>query len=376
MNAIREFYKDSENKLWLPKDVRWRFFKMQLQSGAYMHLRDQIRNTETLRNHLVKLAPRHVWVSVSLFQSPQNVGRKTDEKSRNLIMGTTFAVESDYGHLEYARRNALRLLDYLEKRTGKAVSQTLFSGKRGIHCWPDYTVMSDSEAQLTNYRKQFAKELQAAGIRFDKPVFLDCRRVMRVCGSVNGSTGYICQPLTREELENRDWLSKIPRIHVPVIPTITAPKITRDPAKKPKDYVLTSVVGTKRQIVSLRYSTYKPNELRGLGARFNIRDWCVVRGKWIWALSSKSCDFPWIKKVIRASSADEDFKELIYRLGYGFFETGTTHLAQLKINPLSTHSDNGPFSMAHNQLLRGMGFILPDRNEIGMAEVVGRTILG
>ena len=376
MNAIRDYYRAAP--LWLPNDVRFRFFKMQLQSGAYIHLRDQIRDTESLRKHLVRYAPLNVWLSCGLFLNPDQVGRKDGAISENRYLGSTLVIDTDYMILSYARRNVLKLWDLLEKM-GHTDITCLFSGSRGFHLWcHDWEIRPDGvmspherEALDARQRKVIVRLLVENGVKFDKPVLKDTRRVFRVGGSIHGSTGYVCEPVTRYFLEQDDWISRIKKIPLPARRVTLAKKITRKQIPTPREYVLSSVVGTKRQIVSLRYSTYKPNELKMLSEKFDIGSWCVVRGKWIWALSSRALDSPRIEKILKASTVDKDFKSLYARLGYGFFESSATKLDQLSIS-----HDNGPFSMAHNQLLRGMGFELPDRNEIGRAEVVGRTIIG
>lgn len=351
---------------------------MQLQSGAYIHLRDQVRDIESLRKHLVRLAPLNVWVSCGLFLNPDHVGRKDGGVSENRYLGSTLVIESDYMIVEYARRNVLKLWDLMEKWGYTDISCN-WSGRRGFHLWVnDWEIRPvgimpprEREALDARQRRIIARLLTEHGIKFDKPVLKDTRRVFRLGGSVNGNSGMVCEPVTRSFLEQDDWINRIRTVSLPERRVIVAKKITRKEIPTPREYVLNSVVGTKRQIVSLRYSTYKPNELKRLSDKFDIGNWCVVRGKWIWAISSRALDFPRIEKIVKASTADKDFKSLISRtrLGYGFFESATTKLDQLSIS-----HDNGPFSMAHNQLLRGMGFNLPLENEIGRAEVVGRTI--
>ena len=239
---------------------------------------------------------------------------------------------------------------------------------RGFHFHLDGIRYTIDEAGEIKRKAKIVKAIMADGIRLDKPVCVDSRRVMRLPMSVNAKTGMVVTPMTREELGRPDWLERIPRIGLPTITErVAAPQRRAETPQTPDLLVLSSIVGTNgRQVVSLRYTTLPPEwRLKELAQRFGLGKFVILKDDFYWAISPKSVEQAQFLKVVEASGCDGDYSSQVSRMGYGWFGRRAERIGAIE----GGIRLRGPVSLAHAALIG-----VKSRNTCGKPTVVERRL--
>ncbi len=232
-DPFRSFYQQHLPDLSAITDLPHRHFRVLLPRGTFLKLQDQVRSEEVLRKWLVRYRPSDVYYSTSCWLVPQNLGRRERTPiSDNIFLSSDIVFDIDRSpfstaNLELARQDTLRLLGFCE-RDHLVVKYIAFSGSKGFHvicadrrCYDDPSPLV-REDQAKAARREIISRVLAEGIVIDTKITADTRRIIRVPGTINSKTGYVCTVLSRDQLAQplTTILKYIPRVNAgtPMIP--------------------------------------------------------------------------------------------------------------------------------------------------------------
>ncbi len=232
-DPIRSFYQHTVPDLSAITDLSHRHFRILLPHGRFLKVRDRIRDEKTLQQWLVRYRPSDVYYSTSCWLSPENIGRREKTPlSANIFLSSDIVFDIDrspfsHENLELARLDTRDLLVFCANKN-LTVKYIAFSGSKGFHVvcsdphrYDDVNPLA-REDQAKAVRRKIIADVQAEGINIDPKITADTRRIIRVPGTINSKTGYVCTVLTPSQLEKpvHKILKYIPRIDplTPLIP--------------------------------------------------------------------------------------------------------------------------------------------------------------
>ena len=258
---------------WLPSpnqhSYRWRTIE-----GRWVTARRRIRNHQTLAKAIGKDVVSDLYISTSRWLDPVDLPRLRDkERPHPILLDHLIVFDIDVAplslkNLEEARITAIGLHDYLANDASIEFLSCSFSGSKGFHLFyldleRDKFAIEDPkqrEETVRESRKQLLTRVLEEGYDVDERVTADTRRIIRLPGSIHGTTGYQCTVLPLEQLKKplKDLLEDIPRIE-------SAQKIPRrarkakKKAKKKKPKLRKTVVDTRAvQQYMVEASTHVP----------------------------------------------------------------------------------------------------------------------
>ena len=209
---------------------------------------------------------------------------------------------------------------------------------------PDPRVRED---QAKAVRREIIRQVQETGIGIDEKITVDTRRIIRVPGTINSKTGYVCTVLSMAQLEQpiTRILKYIPRVDLgtPVIPVTGDENTLRvriiswlrnrfgvrskpHPSFSYSTFLVNTVPGIDRQIP---FFTYPPqrnigkirNELALLQNDYGLSDIYLYRsGTGISAFCLRTFPLRRLEKIIGASTSTNygtilKYKQLFFRVG-------------------------------------------------------------
>ena len=212
---------------WLPSpnqhSYRWKTIE-----GKWVTAHRRIRNNQTLTKAIGKDVVSDLYVSTSRWLDPIDLPRLRDkERPHPILLDHLIAFDIDVAplslnNLERARVIAIDLHDYLASDTSMEFLSCSFSGSKGFHLFymdleRDKFAIEDPkerEEAVKTSRKQMLTQVIERGFNVDERVTADTRRIIRLPGSIHGTTGYQCTVLTLEQLKKpvKDLLEEIPHI--------------------------------------------------------------------------------------------------------------------------------------------------------------------
>ena len=212
---------------WLPSpnqhSYRWRTIE-----GKWVTARRRIRNHQTLAKAIGKDVVSDLYVSTSRWLDPIDLPRLRDkERPHPILLDHLIVFDIDVAplslkNLEKARVTAIDLHDYLASDTSMEFLSCSFSGSKGFHLFyldlkRDKFAIEDPkerEEAVKTSRKQLLTQVIEKGFNVDERVTADTRRIIRLPGSIHGTTGYQCTVLTLEQLRKplKELLGDIPRM--------------------------------------------------------------------------------------------------------------------------------------------------------------------
>ena len=230
---------------WIPSpnqhSYRWRTLE-----GKWVTARRRIRNHQTLSKAIGKDIVSDLYISTSRWLNPIDLPRLRDkERPHPILLDHLIVFDIDVAplslkNLEEARIIAINLHDYLASDSSMEFLSCSFSGSKGFHLFyldlerDKFTIENPKEREETvrESRKQLLTRVLAKGFNVDNRVTADTRRIIRLPGSIHGTTGYQCTVLTLEQLKKplNDLLQDIPRIDS----ALKIPKRARRLKKKTK----------------------------------------------------------------------------------------------------------------------------------------------
>ena len=279
---------------WLEKSSRHQF-RWRTLKGPWVTSKRRIATTNSLVKEFQGSMPTDVYVSTSSWLDPVNLPRLRDNKKPTPILLDHLVVfDIDMRpfckkKLEAARLATLELRNWLSENTALKIQHISFSGSKGFHLIakdPNRDLFAEPDPKLREekvreQRKELLQRVLDAGHPVDPVVTADTRRIIRLPGTIHGSTGWICSIIEDEWLEKsvNDWIGKIPRhdlaVKIPKNPPFTLPKLSigkklTKPQNKAKSEseefisveVSTHVYGTKDRSALITYLPLKWGETK------------------------------------------------------------------------------------------------------------------
>ena len=232
-DPFRSFYQQHLPDLSAITDLPHRHFRILLPRGTFLKLQDQVRSEEVLRKWLVRYRPSDVYYSTSCWLVPREPrAARTDAPLRQHLPLVGYRLryrpvavlgsKPRTGTAGYPA--AARVL----RRDHLAVKYIAFSGSKGFHVICADPRRYDDPSPLVREdrakaaRREIIARVLAEGIAIDTKITADTRRIIRVPGTINSKTGYVCTVLSREQLSQpvSTILKYIPRVNAgtPMIP--------------------------------------------------------------------------------------------------------------------------------------------------------------
>jgi hypothetical protein len=324
----------------------------------FLKLQDRIRSEEVLRRWLVRYRPSDVYYSTSCWLAPENLGRRERTPvSDNIFLSSDIVFDIDRSpfstsNSELARQDTLRLLEFCDD-SHLAVKYLAFSGSKGFHVICTDPRRYDDPSPLVREdmakaaRKEIIARVLAEGIAIDTKITADTRRIIRVPGTINSKTGYVCTVLSREQLADpvSTILKYIPRVTTgtPLIPPRgdDCPFGTRiiswlchrfgvrskpTPCFSYSTFLVSSVPTTSLQVPLFMYPPHVSIEraeslLAAVQEQYGLSDIYLYRsGTGVSALCLRTFSLRRLEKIVRASGSMNfgtlvKYKQLFFRVG-------------------------------------------------------------
>jgi DNA primase catalytic subunit len=239
-SQIKSYYKSNLVDLAVISSVKFRHFRFRLEDGSFHKIKCKIRDSQDLRERLVKKAPLDVYYSIACWLNPHVLGSRVEKNVlKNLMISCDLAFDIDRGgklKLEDTRQQAIRINEFLESK-GINVRYSAFSGSKGFHVvcddpWHDEITEENPrkrELEAIERRKRIVQEAKREGIVFDEKVTVDTRRIIRLPGTVNSKTGFVCTVLSKKELESDIYeIVKLAKLHAISTPRISLRRRVRE----------------------------------------------------------------------------------------------------------------------------------------------------
>jgi len=234
---------------WIPSpnqhSYRWRTVE-----GRWVTARRRIRNHQTLAKAIGTDVVSDLYISTSRWLDPIDLPRLRDkERPHPILLDHLIVFDIDVAplsrkNLEEARSTAIGLYDYLANDASIEFLSCSFSGSKGFHLFyldlerDKFAIEDPKEREETvrESRKQLLTRVLEEGYDVDERVTADTRRIIRLPGSMHGTTGYQCTVLGLEQLKKplKDLLGEIPRIESAQKIPKRARKLKKKAKKKPK----------------------------------------------------------------------------------------------------------------------------------------------
>jgi DNA primase catalytic subunit len=404
-DPFRSFYQQHLPDLSAITDLPHRHFRILLPRGTFLKLQDQVRSEEVLRKWLVRYRPSDVYYSTSCWLVPQNLGRRERTPlSDNIFLSSDIVFDIDRSpfsaaNLELARQDTLRLIAFCD-RDLLAVKYIAFSGSKGFHvicadprCYDDPSPLVREDRAKAARREIIARVL-AEGIAIDTKITADTRRIIRVPGTINSKTGYVCTVLSRDQLSQplNTILKYIPRVNVgtPLIPAKGDESPLRGtriiswlchrfgvrskptPRFSYATFLVSSVPGTSLQVPLFTFPPYSRMEkveslLTAAQKQYRLSDIYLYRSSTgIAAICLRTFPIRRLGKIIKASGSVNygtivKYKQLFFRVGEVRDENRKLIAGQpeyVKTLP-AKDADNARFvSRPHYQFMKDFGMVL------------------
>ena len=357
-DPIRSFYKSHIPDLTPITHCSFRHFRILLPNGSFHKVQDRIRNGETLQRWLIRYRPSDVYYSTSCWLAPESIGRREKTPlSANIFLFSDIVFDIDRSpfsssNLELARQDVLKVIRFCTDHV-IPVKYIAFSGSKGFHvlCKDtqrygdlDPRVREDKAKAL---RREIIRQVQDEGIRIDAKITSDTRRIIRVPGTINSKTGFVCTILSREQLEQpiTTILKYIPKVDLgtPVIPVKGDENALRayiiswlrnrfgvrskpHPAFSYATFLVNAVPGIDRQIPFFTYpSQSNPEKIRkelaSLQNDYGLSDiYLYCSSTNISAFCLRTFSLRRLEKIIGASTSTNfgtilKYKQLFFRVG-------------------------------------------------------------
>ena len=222
-----KFYRNNDLDLsWIEKPGRHQF-RWRLVNNNWITASRRFRDSEKLSETLSKQGARDVYIGTSSWLNPIQLPKKSDLESEPAVLldhWIVFDIDRKpltIKTLEEGRKIANSLLEYMEENHDHELISISFSGGKGFHLiFKDakrekflIEDLAKREQTVIEQRKALLDEVLEAGFDVDKLVTADTRRIIRLPGTLHGTTGWCCTRITRNMLSIpvKKWLHTLPR---------------------------------------------------------------------------------------------------------------------------------------------------------------------
>lgn len=280
--ALKDHYRDHPVDLsWLNKPSQ-HVFRWRTNDNRWLTAKRRVRDHVSFLKAIGKSAPRDVYVSTASWLNPIDLPRLRDNPEHYPVLLDHFVVfDIDVApfsieNLMKAQSIARGLMEWLEEHENLILRSVSFSGSKGFHLIyddPDRDAfalpdLKEREMAVKAQRKALLDRVVETGFEVDTKVTADTRRILRLPGSLHGSTGYACTRIPVEALNGplEDLLSTLyrhpsapdipERVDLPPAETSTKPKLA--PANQSSEpwyklRVNTHVQGTRNRHVLMMW---------------------------------------------------------------------------------------------------------------------------
>jgi len=235
---------------WLPNpnqhSYRWRTVE-----GKWLTARRRVRNHQTLMKAIGKDVVSDLYVSTSRWLDPIDLPRLRDkERPHPILLDHLIVFDIDVAplslkNLEKAQRIAIELHNYLQSDLTIEFLSASFSGSKGFHLFyldlerEKFAIEDPKQREegVRDHRKQLLTRVIEDGFEVDPRVTADTRRIIRLPGSIHGTTGYQCTAVSLEQINQpiKELLKMIHRVEsAQKIPKRAKAKKKGEKAKKQK----------------------------------------------------------------------------------------------------------------------------------------------
>ena len=212
--AFQSWYGSNRPDLdWLDKPSRHQFRWRQV-NDRWVTASRQFSTAESLQTVLAKQGPRDVYIGTSAWLTPLDLPKRAEEeRPQPILLDHLVVFDIDerpfcYRRLERARKATLGLLQWLDDHEDLTLLCISYSGGKGFHLILRENNRSlfsipeprEREDAVRASRKALLDRVLAAGFPVDTTVTSDTRRIIRLPGSLHGTTGWCCSRLTRQQL--------------------------------------------------------------------------------------------------------------------------------------------------------------------------------
>lgn len=225
--TLQAWYGSNETDLaWLDKPSRHQF-RWRLPNERWTTANRQFSSAKALGKELQKQGPRDVYIGTSAWLTPVDLPKRSDVDAPHPVLIDHLVVfDIDftpfcYRRLEQARKAAHRLLLWIEANEEMTLLSISYSGGKGFHLIfrdNDRTLFSipdpkEREDAVRTARQDLLRRVLDRGFPVDPTVTSDTRRIIRLPGSLHGTTGWVCTRITREQLKTplKKWVKALPR---------------------------------------------------------------------------------------------------------------------------------------------------------------------
>ena len=246
-DELNDWYNENQIDMsWLDSPSRHQFRWRQL-SGRWTSNDRRISKPEQLVKSFRGKAPTDLYFGTSEWLEPIGLPRiREKHKPAPILLDHLVVFDIDqtpfcHRRLDKARAITARLVDHLDNKKGLELLYISYSGSKGFH-----VVLKDlerekfaiedprlREEEVRAARKELLNEVLEAGFPVDKTVTADTRRIIRLPGSIHGTTGWRCSIIDRLTLNKplRRWVDDIER-HPKAVEMPYWAKIKKTPTKK------------------------------------------------------------------------------------------------------------------------------------------------
>ncbi len=225
--ALKDHYREHTVDLsWLNKPSQ-HVFRWRTNDNRWLTAKRRVRDHASFLKAIGKSAPRDVYVSTASWLNPIDLPRLRDNPDHYPVLLDHFVVfDIDVApfsieNLTKAQSIARDLMQWLKEHENLIIRSVSFSGSKGFHLIyddPDREAfalpdLKEREMAVKAQRKVLLDRVVKAGFEVDTKVTADTRRILRLPGSLHGSTGFACTPITVEALNGplEDLLSTLYR---------------------------------------------------------------------------------------------------------------------------------------------------------------------
>jgi hypothetical protein len=206
--------------------IDWKFRHVRYADsfGVFHKVQKKISSYDKIINYLNSVKYLDAYYSVASFLNPHTISSRTKEKSyEDMFLGMDLFFDIDVTeksfkqNIELSKNYAKEILLFSEKK-GWKLRYCAFSGSKGIHLsfFDPFLYSSQTpferEQEAIDFRKKLILEMKDDFV-FDQRITADSRRIVRIPGTFNSKTGYLCSCIDIEDLSLPidEFLRRIPR---------------------------------------------------------------------------------------------------------------------------------------------------------------------
>ncbi len=370
--------------LWIP-EVKFRHIRY-VKDGQFIKYTKKIGNTKLLSEFFKKRKIYEAYYSTSQYLNPHKIKqRNTENEYSTIYMKTDIFFDIDFApiskrNLNRAKEESLKVLDYIKDK-GWRIKYIAFSGSKGFHISVKDPINyegtpKEREFKAIEMRKKWLNEIKDEGITIDEGVFTDTRRIVRIPGTFNEKTGYLCRLLDRRELEKeigeilrntkRDLTLPIKR----TIRSILQKKRTPSTKEEYNLFLRSNVSGTKAQVFIAYMGERDPKNVEETAKRlvqeFKVEPLYIIEiNKKQYLLSPKVMDYYRVKRLLKEIDALNIAPFLKYK------HSIIPYTAQdYQIKEISGREDSKKLSRFHSEIVGKRGVIGKDFGKAFFARIL------